>query len=41
MSSTYEAKVRPWFFWGETGKITITLTAAAPITLTVAWFVFG
>jgi len=21
----YEAKVRPWFFWGETGKITIKL----------------
>ena len=29
LSSTYEAKVRPWFFWGETGKITITLTDAA------------
>lgn len=26
-SSTYEAKVRPWFFWGETGKITIKLPA--------------
>jgi len=23
--STYDAKVRPWFFWGETGRITITL----------------
>lgn len=28
LASTYEAKVRPWFFWGETGKITITLTDA-------------
>jgi hypothetical protein len=27
-ASTYEAKVRPWFFWGETGKITIKLPAA-------------
>lgn len=25
---TYEAKVFPWFFWGETGKISITLTDA-------------
>jgi len=24
-STTYEAKVFPWFFWGETGRITITL----------------
>jgi hypothetical protein len=24
-ASTYEAKVRPWFFWGESGKITIKL----------------
>ena len=24
-TTTYEAKVWPWFFWGETGKITITL----------------
>lgn len=23
--ATYEAKVRPWFFWGETGQITIKL----------------
>jgi hypothetical protein len=23
--ATYEAKVRPWFFWGETGRITIKL----------------
>jgi hypothetical protein len=29
LSSTYEAKVRPWFFWGETGKIAITLSDAA------------
>ena len=26
--ATYEAKVRPWFFWGETGRITIRLPAA-------------
>jgi hypothetical protein len=26
--STYEAKVWPWFFWSETGRITITLPAA-------------
>ncbi len=26
--ATYEAKVRPWFFWGETGKITIKLPVA-------------
>lgn len=25
--ATYEAKVRPWFFWGETGRITIMLPA--------------
>ena len=24
-AATYEAKVWPWFFWGETGRITITL----------------
>jgi hypothetical protein len=24
-ASTYEAKVRPWFFWSETGRITIKL----------------
>ena len=24
-STTYEAKVWPWFFWGETGIISITL----------------
>lgn len=28
-TSTYEAKVVPWFFWGETGKLTINLTEAA------------
>lgn len=33
LESNYEAKVRPWFFWGETGKITITLTDAALATL--------
>ncbi len=27
-TATYEAKVRPWFFWSETGKITITLPFA-------------
>lgn len=26
-SSTYEARVRPWIFWSETGRITITLAA--------------
>jgi len=26
--STYDAKVWPWFFWGETGKISITLSDA-------------
>ncbi len=26
--ATYEAKVVPWFFWGETGRITLTLTDA-------------
>ena len=26
LSTTYEAKVTPWFFWGETGNITITLS---------------
>ena len=25
--STYEAKVRPWFFWSETGQIAIKLPA--------------
>lgn len=28
LSTTYDAKVFPWFFWGETGKITITLADA-------------
>ncbi|MBI2516760.1 MAG: hypothetical protein HYV95_07565 [Opitutae bacterium] len=27
-STTYEAKVRPWFFWGESGTITIKVPAA-------------
>jgi hypothetical protein len=27
--ATYEARVRPWFFWGETGQITIQLPATA------------
>ena len=27
-STTYEAKVWPWFFWGETGSITINLPPA-------------
>jgi hypothetical protein len=27
-SATYDAKVFPWFFWSETGGITITVTAA-------------
>lgn len=27
-ATTYEAKVRPWFFWSETGRATITMTAA-------------
>lgn len=26
--ATYEAKVRPWFFWGETGRITVKLPVA-------------
>jgi hypothetical protein len=28
LAATYEAKVVPWFFWGETGRITITLADA-------------
>ena len=27
-SATYDAKVFPWFFWGETGSITIRVPAA-------------
>lgn len=27
-TTTYEAKVRPWFFWTETGRATITLPQA-------------
>lgn len=26
LDATYTAKVFPWFFWGETGRITITLS---------------
>jgi hypothetical protein len=32
-SATYEAKVRPWFFWGESGHITIRLPASDLIRL--------
>ncbi len=32
--ATYEAKVRPWFFWGETGSITIRLPATELARLT-------
>jgi hypothetical protein len=28
LAATYEAKVWPWFFWGETGHITIQLPLA-------------
>lgn len=28
LSTTYTAKVFPWFFWGETGRITIGLSDA-------------
>jgi hypothetical protein len=28
-TTTYEAKVWPWFFWSETGRITITLPYAS------------
>ena len=28
LASSYAAKVWPWFFWGETGRITISLTDA-------------
>ncbi len=28
LSTTYEVKVRPWFFWGETGHFTLSLSAA-------------
>jgi hypothetical protein len=28
LATNYEAKVWPWFFWSETGQITITLTDA-------------
>lgn len=26
LTTTYAAKVFPWFFWGETGRITVTLS---------------
>ena len=32
-TTTYEAKVRPWFFWSETGRITITLSEAELLKL--------
>jgi hypothetical protein len=32
-ATTYEAKVRPWFFWSETGRITITLPPAELVKL--------
>ncbi|HVT72912.1 MAG TPA: hypothetical protein VHD61_07230 [Lacunisphaera sp.] len=32
-ATTYEAKVRPWFFWSETGRITITLPQAELVKL--------
>ncbi len=28
LATTYAARVFPWFFWGETGRITITLSDA-------------
>jgi len=28
LATRYEARVWPWFFWNETGRITIPLTAA-------------
>ncbi len=28
LAATYTVKVFPWFFWGETGRITITLSDA-------------
>lgn len=33
LSSRYDAKVRPWFFWGETGTITMVMTDAGLATL--------
>lgn len=27
-AATYAVKVRPWFFWGETGRIALTVAAA-------------
>ncbi len=28
LATTYEARVFPWFFWSETGRITLTLSDA-------------
>ncbi len=28
LTTSYQASVRPWFFWGESGTITITLSDA-------------
>ncbi len=28
LTATYSVKVFPWFFWGETGRITVTLSDA-------------
>ena len=33
LATTYEAKVRPWFFWSETGRISITLSDAVLASL--------
>ena len=33
LGTTYTAKVFPWFFWGESGKITISLTAENLVNL--------
>ncbi len=32
-TATYEARVRPWFFWSETGRITITLPLPGMVRL--------
>ena len=33
LSTNYEAKVTPWFFWNESGRITISLSEADFATL--------
>lgn len=33
LTSTYEARVTPWFFWNESGRITISLSDADFATL--------